>query len=140
MKMNPNIKLVFAACLLFWSLVIYVACAHARTTTKQTNATGALIYNENPFTYVIGEIIGGDVVGSGNDIAISIRIHPYGTYMLYDQNMLFCGRESVPLLLNDSNQLKPGLLAFTYRRAASRTVEGVGCHTLMAVDQLKEKQ
>lgn len=141
-KINPNFKLTVAVVILFWAMVFYVSCgkAHARTTSMQPNATGALVYTENPFTYVVGEIIGGDVVVSGNDIAISVRLHPYGTYMLFDQSVLFCGRESALFLLDGTNRLKPGWLAFTYRRAASRTVEGVGCHTLMAVDPLKEKQ
>jgi hypothetical protein len=126
---------VFLLLILFWQ------CYHANAKTsaqQQQSELGSLVLTENPNMYYVGEIIEGDVIGSGNNVSISLRIHPLGTYLLFDENLVFCGREAIPKLLTDQEHLKDGWVAFTYRRQASRLVEGVACHTLISADRLEQ--
>jgi len=134
MKISLLIPLVFV----FTMILLAASLGHCRTTSKQPNSFGTVVYNENPFAYIVGEIIGGGVVGSGSNTSFSVRIHPRGTYLLFDESVLFCGTEdNVRKLLEDGSHLKAGTLAFTYRRQGSRIVEGIACHDIVAVDKLQ---
>lgn len=131
---NTVLALLFIAFLCF----VAVVEGHCSVTTK-TNSIGIPVYDENPYMYTVGAIVGGDVIVSDKSIAVSLRLHPYGTPLLFDQNVVFCGKEAAVKLLGDNNELREGWLVFTYYRAASRTVDGIGCHMLMSVDTIKEK-
>jgi hypothetical protein len=57
-------------------------------------------------------------------------VHPIWTYMLFDQQILFCG---VPI---DKFEGVSTPFAITYERQAHRSVQGVGCHTVVKVDNV----
>ena len=57
-----------------------------------------------------------------------------GTYMLFDEAILFCGLPVEKF----KGITEPFVL--TYKRTASRIVQGIGCHMLVRVDSIKPKE
>ena len=95
------------------------------------NSVGSTSYTVNPNVYLAVDDIAGANDVDGN---LNLRVHPRGTYMLYEDTVLICGhpREAfegigIPFLL-------------TYRRQASRSVRGVGCHDLVDVSNIVSKE
>ena len=118
---------------LSWSLILilmvslFAATAHCTVTAKQPNGLGTLSYQTNPYVYeAVLDIAQADNV-DGN---LNLRVKPLGTYMLYDDTILLCGD---PLDKFEGNSM-PFLM--TYRRQASRLVNGIGCHELIRVDAI----
>lgn len=107
---------------------------HCATTSSKKNAFGTMSYEQNPLMYLAGSLSqSGDAVSQveGN---LNLRINPLGTYMLYDESILFCGR---PI---DKFQGIEEPFVLTYERVAHRMVDGVGCHELIRVDHLVGKK
>lgn len=113
---------------------LLASAAHCAVGKKQSNSLGSIAYTENPMMYQAGYIAqGGDAVANvdGN---LNIRIKPLDTYMLYDESVLLCG---LPM---DMFQGKTEPFVLVYKRQASKTVQGVGCHTLVAIHSLKTEK
>jgi len=113
------------------------AYAYADTSNKQTNAFGAIVYQDNPYNYMYGKAIGGEVIQDqvpqwhGNFFqATSIRFQPSRTYTLFTETILFCG--------DVSGEFEgASLVIVTYERESHRLVKGSPCRELIAVDRLK---
>jgi hypothetical protein len=60
-----------------------------------------------------------------------VRIQPLATYSLFTEDILLCG---VPA---DKFIGKSNPLVLTYKTKASRLVQGIGCHDLVRVDEMK---
>jgi len=98
----------------------------------------AEISDLNPYIYVVGTIQNGDVRADKNgNGATDIHIHPLYTPMLYEQYLSFCGDRRDLVTTNDGSTIRPGNLVFIYKRAASRFVDGVACHDLTTIEELK---
>lgn len=90
------------------------------------------MYQDNPYTYKVGDIT--DAVSVQYGKGLVLRIQPAYTYSLFTEDILFCG---VPLGLF---QGKTNPMVLTYKTQASRMINGVGCHELIHVDQIKTKE
>ena len=109
------------------------AVAHCETTKpRHDNAFGAIIAYENPYIYNFGAIIDGALIDHGR--ATSIRFQPYGTFELYNENILFCGNQARPL------RTATGPIVLTYKRVAHETVDGIGCHELESIDHIQDRE
>jgi hypothetical protein len=117
-------------CIVAVLLVFLVAlCAHGTVGKKHDNSIGTIMYTDNPMTYKAGSVISAAYVDGG----MVVRMQPIGTYALFTEDFLFCGNDPNKLL----NKSNPMIL--TYRTKASRMVEGIGCHELVRVDEVKER-
>ena len=110
-------------------IFLLTSTAHCAVTTRHENSLGIPMYTSNPLMYQMGNITeASDVEGS-----LNLRFKPFGTYVLYDENLLICG---MPLSLFRD---KEGVVVLTYGRVAHRTVEGVGCHNLKSVNRVYDE-
>jgi len=120
---------------LFLAIVLYAASAHA-TTSKHSETTcwlpeGCVTqYTSNPLMYQAANLATTPDAVANVDGNLNLRIKPLGTYMLYDESLLFCG---MPI---DKFRGKTEPFVLTYERVAHRTVQGLGCHVLVRVDQV----
>lgn len=132
MKMNLHFIIVVGIVL---ALVITARCS---TTPRKDNKTCFLPegcvaqYQDNPFTYRAGAIIDASVIEDNK--AVNIRFQPLATYSLFSENILICG---VPQEMF-ANKRNPMVL--TYKTKASRIVQGIGCHELIRVDEMKTQE
>lgn len=93
------------------------------------NSLGAISYESNPYNYVAGTIVEGEVLEDGK--ATVLRIQPAYTYELYDESLFLCGDQS------DKLDGKNPLMILTYEKLAHRIVDGVACHNLVGVNEIK---
>ena len=105
-----------------------IALGHAETTKARPNSLGVPEIVTNPYTYMIGLPLDGQVLEGK---ATNIRVQPLGAPLLYDVDILFCGDVS------SAFQDKHGVLAIAYRMQASRMYQGVPCNELKSVFELK---
>jgi hypothetical protein len=119
---------VFVMCAMLFLLATWAHCTEA---TAGHNSIGSTSYTVNPNVYLAVDDIAGANDVDGN---LNLRVHPRGTYMLYEDTVLICGhpREAfegigIPFLL-------------TYKRQASHSVRGVGCHDLVDVSNIVSKE
>jgi len=85
-------------------------------------------YTENPYTYKVGTV---SAAGIPED-AVVLRIQPLATYSLFTEDILFCHRSAIAPMFEE----KHNPLVLTYRTQATRIIDGVGCHTLVRVDEM----
>lgn len=111
-------------------LMFFANFAHAAVGKKHSNSLGVVQYETNPFTYFEGALVSGAVIDSG----VNLRFQPRATYGLFTQDILFCDYEDAAVKFAG----KSGLLVITYETVAHRTIQSVGCHTLVSVDEVKE--
>jgi len=121
---------VVAVIAMMWALALHASGA---VTTKHENSLGVVQYTSNPLMYQAGGVADAPNSVSNIDGNLNLRIKPLGTYMLYDESILFCG---MPI---DKFRGVASPFVLTYKRAASRTIQGVGCHELVRVDALETK-
>lgn len=122
---NFVILAVFFLFMVIWAML----SGHAATTSKHhTNGLGVVQYQTNPLTYLEGSITNVAMVGDG----VNLRIQPRSTYGLFTQELLLCNVEHVVDVFHG----KGGLVVMTYETVSHRTIEGVGCHNLVAVDMI----
>jgi hypothetical protein len=114
--------------IIFVLLFAFVSLMHGSVAGPR-NSLGVAIYEDNPLTYKAGTVVDGAIVG--NHEALSIRIQPTGTYALFTESILFCG---TPGHMFDS---KSSPLVLVYETQAHRRVDGVACHNLVIVGELK---
>lgn len=112
-------------------LLLSVTVSAAATTKHHDSSIGAPMYQDNPFTYLEGSFTNIEYVGTADHSGLVIRIQPRGTYMLFTEDILFCG-SSVEKFFGKSNPM-----VLTYETVAHTTVEGLGCHRLISVDEVK---
>jgi len=101
---------------------------------RRPNAFEAIISNDNPYTYLYGAAVSGEYVGKSDNFGLNIRFQPVHTFALFTQDVLFCGD-----VAGEFNG-KRGPIVVTYGTRSPRTIDGVGCHTLVSVDEVKEKE
>ena len=127
-----------AAVLLF--CVAMTLVSDATTTKPRKNSLGAVINDIDPNMAIVGSIIDGNIHQDADGRqGTTIRIHPKAMYALFDESIMFCGDRSDVLTTPDSAILS-GNYAFTYRRQASRLIDGVACHELVGVDKIVEEK
>jgi hypothetical protein len=95
---------------------------------KIENSLGISDVYTNTNAYILalpldGQVLGGEVT--------NIRLQPYGTPQLYDENLLLCG--DVTGAFND----KSGVLVIVYDKVSHRLYQNVPCHDLKGVFETK---
>ncbi len=106
---------------------VLIATGNASTTKARPNSLGIAQFFDNPYSYLFALPIEGKYV-DGN---LNVRFQPYATPDLFDESVLFCGDVS------EKFDGKKGPLVLTYRTQAGRMVQGVGCHELLSVFEVK---
>lgn len=119
---------------IFWLLVIMFACsfglskAHAAVAVKhQDNSLGAIMYTDNPNTYLMGLVTNVSVHGSDGQVYTTVRIRPTNTYGLYYDEPTFCGNEY--RMVTETK----GVVVFTYSKVQHRR----WCYDLYRVDKVE---
>lgn len=125
-----SVKILLLVLLLVLTLLAGKGAFGAIATKHHDNSTGFVMQQTNPNTYVEGYIRDFARVGPG----LNIRIQPRGMYSLFDQNILFCDIDNVAAKFDKDLH---GVVVLTYETRAHRTIEGIGCHELMFVDEVK---
>lgn len=118
---------------IFFGLLFVLAnTVHCATTSgAKNNATGFLSYTGNPYTYKEGSVVAVAYVGTENHMGIVVRIQPRATYSLFTEDFLFCG---APVELFEG---KKNPMVLTYETVAHTSVEEIGCHRLVSVDEVR---
>lgn len=110
----------------------FTSFAHGAVTKKHDNSLGVIQYQTNPFTYIEASITNVSLVGTG----VNLRLQPRGVYSLFTQEILLCNYDNVA----EKFAGKRGLMVLTYETVAHRSIEGIGCHDLRSVDEVKEER
>ncbi len=136
-------KTVAAIVLLSVLAALMISCGAAlcRADAPETHPTplGVLVDHSNPNVSLVGSIVAGQMVADADGReGTEVRVHPRGMYALFDETVVFCGDQRDKLTTPDGYTIV-GNLVFTYRRAASRLINGVPCFTLRSVDKIEEK-
>ena len=118
---------VFSFAFVITVLLLLANAAPCLTTKPQTNSLGAVQYNINPYIYEAVQNIAEVTEIDGN---MNLRVKPVGTYMLYDDIILLCGRPVEKF----TGITEPFLM--TYERVSHHMVRGVACHELLRVDNI----
>jgi hypothetical protein len=105
------------------AVLLFVSLGHCETTKERLNSIGADQLVTNPYTYILGLPIDGQVLEGKYT---TIRLWPYGASALYDVSILFCGDVTYSFH-------KKGVVVVTYRIQASHTYKGIACHDLLGV-------
>ena len=107
-----------------------IGLARCTTTSAHSKELGTTSYTENPFTYAVGKVY---AVGYVDD-SITLRVQPLATYGLFTEDILICDWKNAAGLF----QGKRNPLILTYKVRASRSVQGIGCHELVRVDEMRD--
>ena len=117
--------------LLLLSFLLLTLFSSAAISKKpNTNSLGTVQYQSNPYTYFEGSLVSGAIIEPG----VNLRFQPRGTYNLFVQEILFCDYNTVAQKFSG----KQGLLVLSYETVAHRMIQGIGCHSLRSVDEVKE--
>jgi hypothetical protein len=116
--------ILFVLALILWPLLL-----HATTTAKHDNSIGVVQYTTNPNLYIVGAV--SEILSIDNDKGIVVRIQPAGTYALFTEDLLLCG---YPV---DKFVGKANPVVLTYEVQAHKMIEGIGCHRLINVQEIK---
>lgn len=122
------------ALILLMVATLLIAHACASVGKRHDSSIGNVMYDTNPLMYQAAYIAQGDNAVTNVDGNLNMRLAPLGTYMLYDESVLFCG---LPV---DMFRGKKEPFVLTYERAARRVVRGLGCHTLVRVDSMQAEK
>lgn len=118
-------RTVYAFVLLWVILGLTVVLSHCSTTSPH-NSLGAVIEQYPPVVYLLGSPAVVNVLEDNGAYYTNVLFKPFGSFMLDDHSVLFCGDQLE--LFKDG-----GLRALAYFRASSRAYRGVGCHNLYKV-------
>lgn len=122
-------KIILLTLLLVLTVMAAKGAFGATSSKKHGDSIGFIMQQNNPNTYIEGGVTNVAFVES----AVNIRVQPRGMYNLFTQEILLCDRNNVA----EKFQGKGGLVVLTYETVAHRTVEGIGCHELRSVDEVK---
>lgn len=123
---------IFVGVLAALIMLLLVGLSHCATTHTSHNSLGTIAYTENPYNYIVASAKDGKVIAEGK--ATSLRLQPMYTYQLFDTSLLLC---------NDVSEKLNGItqpMVLTYERQTHRVVEGVACHELIGVNEIKPKK
>jgi hypothetical protein len=118
-------------------LAVLLTCIFAVASPKQSrqNSFGAVIAGDNPNIYLLATLACNDGCGFLRDekdrVYSNLKFAPYNTPMLYEEPVLFCGD------VREKFKGKQGVLVLTYRRQATLNYQGIGCHDLYNVFEVK---
>lgn len=122
---RPTVVLI----LLILCVMGFGASAHcARTTLPIPHADTVAQFQQNPYVYLYGEIISGEVMHMEHETFTSISFQP--GFTLLNEKVLFCGNQAKAF------NGKMGPIVVTYSRKAPFMSRGVGCHELESVDEV----
>lgn len=115
-------------------LLLAVPAAHCSASSPRTqNSLGVVLSDVNPYVYNVGVMTTGTYLyDSKGRISTNIGFAPYGNHMLYPENLLFCGDVAQQLLEHQQT-----VIVLVYGRQAHSTIEGIGCHELLTVKEIK---
>lgn len=116
---------------LTFAVLLIASTAHCTTSGAKKNATGFLAYTGNPFTYKEGAVKAVAYIGTKNNTGIVVRLQPRGTYALFTEEILLCG---TPVEMFEGKQSP---MVLTYETVAHTTIEDIGCHRLVSVDEVR---
>lgn len=112
---------------------LLTSAAHCAVGKKQSNSLGVPMFQDNPNTYLYASVLGGSYVRSQQDkLGTVVRFQPAHTYSLYTSDILFCGE------IGERFNVR-GPVVVTYKTQAKEAIDGIGCHTLVSIDEVKEK-
>ena len=125
---NHSLGVVLMAALLFLAIAPFSHCA--TSAPPRDNAFGALIYQDNPNQYTMGQIKSGQVVKRGDKRITVLEVLPTNTYGLFSEVLQFCGNQA------DMINGHTGVVVFTY----SKVRHTVDCNDLYRVDDVGGNQ
>jgi hypothetical protein len=138
MNADTPLKLIMGYCVLALTVFGTLVVGLANGSDKQCwlpegcKAVTQPVYQDNPYTYKAGAI----TTVSRVDGALVVRMQPTGTYALFTEDIMLCdyvnGGDIVNAFIGKKNPM-----VLTYGTQAHRTVQGVGCHQLVRVDELR---
>jgi hypothetical protein len=117
------------AALIVLVVMIAATLGHATTTSQHRNSLGVVMYEQNPNVYEAGEVV--NYVILDHNKGLVLRVQPLAAYALYTDEILFCG---VPADKLDGHE---NPMVLVYEKVAHKMVEGVGCHELVTVRDIK---
>lgn len=135
MKRAAAIALLATVLGLLISCFIALPAHSAETKTIHSEALGFTKQYSNPNTYLFGAVAAADLItDEDRHHYTNIRFQPYGTIALYDETVLFCGN-AAPNFEGKSNPV-----IVVYQTSVHRMYQGVGCHILLGVFEVKGVQ
>jgi len=118
---------------LVWALLVLYA--HATTTAKQSNAFGAVIYQDNPNAYLMGTVSGATVAHIGSRSLLVLEVRPTNTYQMFSQQLQLCGGFSDDLYEKLAGAVeRREVIIFTYSRLRHKQ----DCNDLYRIDKVAE--
>lgn len=134
-KFMRTASLVLLGLGVLFILAFFASFAHG-TTTSHRNSLGVVVAYDNPYVYMFGNVHGFALVPCGKDwTCTNISFQPFHRPLLYTEEVLFCGDQSVTFL-ESSGDLPKGPVIVTYDRQASHNAGGVGCHMVESIFEL----
>lgn len=127
-----NIILLIASIAIMLLLLAGPTCliAHGSTSKPRPNSLGVDQIYSNPNVYLFAVPMELVVIrGPKSDLYTVVRFAPYNTMALYDENVMFCG--------DVSRTFRRVPSAITYNRRAHRMYDGLACHELEPVFEIK---
>ena len=125
--------------LLLVGLMVLLAVTGHCAITKQAgskNSIGYEPYYTNPYQYMYGSAVAGQVLKDAKGRLFTTMVfQPSHTFQLYTEEVLFCGNQAEQF---NGEAGRP--LVITYERVAHQKVDGIGCHQLESVDEVKDKE
>lgn len=130
--MASKFNLIF---ILFLLLLVFLLPAHCATSAPKRgdNGLGVILPQDNPFMYNMGIVAHGTVIrdDKGREYT-AIDFAPVGGRMLFPEGILLCGNQGRELM---EHQMK--VVVLTYERQAHTMVQGIGCHELVGINEVK---
>jgi hypothetical protein len=124
------VYLVILALTFLTIAAVMIATGHASTTKARPNTLGVAQFYNNPYTYLLGLPMDGQVL---EEKYTNIRFAPYAAADFYDVSILFCGD------VTEAFKGKQGVVVIAYRAQASRAYKGIPCHALISVFEVPIK-
>lgn len=135
--LNRLIKVFFWGTVITGVVLLASTLSHGSVSTKNTTCwlpEGCVTqYDANPLMYQAVYLATTPDAVSNIDGNLNLRVKPLGTYMLYDESVLLCG---LPI---DKFKGKSEPFVLTYERVSHHSVQGIGCHNLVRVDEIRTK-
>jgi hypothetical protein len=126
-------KLLFAFFTALAFLAVLRGAYGSTTKSNRPNNLGIEQFYVNPNIYLFAGLACGANGGcslmkdSQERYYTSVKFQPYNTPEIYEEPVLFCGN------VVEQFQNRAGALVITYRRQATTSFRGIGCHELISV-------